>query len=715
MHKVNLNRRKTKPKNNTNMKINSLKNHRAFGKGLSISILSLCFWQGVDAGNIAYIHGDVANDGTIPSGNASPYDQMLLSDTRKNGMSIFKQMVEDEGHTISQYYDQNTNLTADFLSTFDLVIFGLHQKVWNDSEKLALDTWLRNGGSFFIYSDSASGGNHRTVGTDNPVGQTATNNLISDYGMQVTVDQTGGVQGYFSDPASTHTIDYDGLILEGEGVSPIAVDPNSDVEILFPYTSAFRAYGSGRLDRLQGITIENASYAALAIASVGSGHATVSFDRQPMWNNGPGSSIQEQGNKEVLRRLVNYLAIRDITQDPVEVSATAEFLVTTSGVATLRGAATNGQEYEWTQVSGPGSVVFESPTDLVTNASFSEPGTYELELIVSNGEQEDSTTVEIQVVDQASIIYALNCGSTALSAVTGIEYSDDNFYSNAGRVDDVGTTIVRGSEDALLYSSARSKVDSYQLPVEDGTYTVLVQFAETFWTSVNKRVFDMRAEGNLIIDDLDLFEVAGKLNAYDVIFEIPVMDGVLDLDFTASVNNMVINGIVVVGKSSLVVDETPGDENESDTSSGNSMPGFNMEKDILIAQFDSKPDPDDIHAIAALGSIINHPEMADLNYYAVAGAYGKQGDHNLYIPAPDLFNLAFGDKNITWTDAHNDYNNSVIRIKDKTKSVINDGGYVWVQEAGQSNITRDWLEALKNDGVSDDLIKQRVIVVQHSE
>jgi len=47
--------------------------------------------------------------------------------------------------------------------------------------------------------------------------------------------------------------------------------------------------------------------------------------------------------------------------------------------------------------------------------------------------------------------------------------------------------------------------------------------------------------------------------------------------------------------------------------------------------------------------------------------------------------------------------------------VIAQGGRVWVQEAGQSNFTSDWVKALIELGVSEAVIKNNVIVVQHSD
>ena len=52
------------------------------------------------AANIAYIYGDIAANGTLPSGNQAPYHQMLLTDTGPNGTSQFRAIVESEALTL---------------------------------------------------------------------------------------------------------------------------------------------------------------------------------------------------------------------------------------------------------------------------------------------------------------------------------------------------------------------------------------------------------------------------------------------------------------------------------------------------------------------------------------------------------------------------------------------------------------------------------------
>ncbi len=283
-------------------------------KLVSISlIVSFVFSTNAFAASIAYIHGRVANDGTVlAEGVGQPFDQMLITDSGDRGLSVFRQLVQAEGHSIDQFRDNGITLNSEFLNRYEVIIFGLHQKLWSASEKSALDRWLRSGGGMFIYSDSASGGSFRIVGAQNPVGQTATNNLIAQYGMQVTVDQADGTTAQVVN-ANTSISGINGLVLEGEGVSPIASARNdSNVEILVPYIRSRNPL----IPHSQNITIADPVYASLALRPVEQGHIVAMFDRQPMWNNGPGSDIEEEDNRAILREVINFLALEPVIENP---------------------------------------------------------------------------------------------------------------------------------------------------------------------------------------------------------------------------------------------------------------------------------------------------------------------------------------------------------------------------------------------------------------
>jgi len=53
----------------------------------------------------------------------------------------------------------------------------------------------------------------------------------------------------------------------------------------------------------------------------------------------------------------------------------------------------------WSKKSGPGQVVFEDPEALVTSATFSAPGAYELEMVADNGESKAASTFTVTVED----------------------------------------------------------------------------------------------------------------------------------------------------------------------------------------------------------------------------------------------------------------------------------------------------------------------------
>ncbi len=137
-------------------------------------------------------------------------------------------------------------------------------------------------------------------------------------------------------------------------------------------------------------------------------------------------------------------------------------------------------------------------------------------------------------------------------------------------------------------------------------------------------------------------------------------------------------------------------------------PYFNNKTDLLLAQFDSKPDPDDIHAQAALGCMMIHPDLKGVNIFAVSGAIGEQ--KGLFLDSKELFNLVFGKR---WTAANENWDKAVADIVNVVLPVLQKGGKVWVQEAGQSDITADWVKAVLKS-IPASKVKSDVIVVQHS-
>ena len=130
---------------------------------------------------------------------------------------------------------------------------------------------------------------------------------------------------------------------------------------------------------------------------------------------------------------------------------------------------------------------------------------------------------------------------------------------------------------------------------------------------------------------------------------------------------------------------------------------FDTSRDLLVANYDSKPDVDDLQAVAGLGSVLKHPDFACVDYIATSGAYGSQGGE--FLVAPELFTLAFGDR---WLDAHGARSATIDTLARRMRDTIAGGGRVWVAEAGQSDVTAAAVEKLPRD------MWTSVHVVQHS-
>ncbi|MEO1188706.1 MAG: polysaccharide deacetylase family protein [Pseudomonadota bacterium] len=154
---------------------------------------------------------------------------------------------------------------------------------------------------------------------------------------------------------------------------------------------------------------------------------------------------------------------------------------------------------------------------------------------------------------------------------------------------------------------------------------------------------------------------------------------------------------------------TPQTEQASVCSTSSAIGAFDPQKDVFVGHFDSKPDVDDLHTIAAVGSLLRQPEFSCVRAIGVAGAYGTQGGE--FIESPTLMDLAFGED---WLDGHNQRPDTVTEQAQLIIETINAGGHVWIMIAGQADIAADALLEAKT--VAPDLpYETHLHLVQHSD
>src|SRR5215213_4881576 len=140
-------------------------------------------------------------------------------------------------------------------------------------------------------------------------------------------------------------------------------------------------------------------------------------------------------------------------------------------------------------------------------------------------------------------------------------WNSDRYFDGGSALNWSGDLEVVGTDDPALYLTQRSgsgrgkrRGFTYSIPVdESGTYMVRFYFAEPYWGSPGgpkgdegRRVFSVTAEGEILLEDLDIFAEVGELTALVKQAEVDVQDGELNLNFTASEGEPIIAAIEVL-------------------------------------------------------------------------------------------------------------------------------------------------------------------------
>lgn len=121
--------------------------------------------------------------------------------------------------------------------------------------------------------------------------------------------------------------------------------------------------------------------------------------------------------------------------------------------------------------------------------------------------------------------------TTAPTSLTagGVVYRSDRYFEG-GRTARWSAPIARTTQDHL-YRYERYGMDAYRVPVANGSYRVTLLESENHFTGPGMRVFSVAAEGRTVAKDVDVFAAVGRDAAYDLVFDVRVSDGVLDLTF----------------------------------------------------------------------------------------------------------------------------------------------------------------------------------------
>lgn len=146
----------------------------------------------------------------------------------------------------------------------------------------------------------------------------------------------------------------------------------------------------------------------------------------------------------------------------------------------------------------------------------------------------------------ANVVFAVNAGGSLFTASNGITYSADKNFSS-GSAYKVSTSILNTTDDAL-YQSERYGNFSYSIPVTNGTYEITFKTSENYHKAAGKRKFDILAEGQEVVSNLDIFAASGFGKAYDIVKTVSVTDGNLNLSFRKELDQAKVAAFHVVKK-----------------------------------------------------------------------------------------------------------------------------------------------------------------------
>jgi len=141
--------------------------------------------------------------------------------------------------------------------------------------------------------------------------------------------------------------------------------------------------------------------------------------------NGMTFSSRETSTASLHPKLVVFYISGDTpNNEPPVVNAGEDQTINVSSLALLNGTASDDGNpnppgevtSSWSKVSGPGNVVFNDPTAVVTNAQFDTAGTYVLRLTTDDGELQAQDNVTVVVEQPVTNQPSINVGTHNLNA-----------------------------------------------------------------------------------------------------------------------------------------------------------------------------------------------------------------------------------------------------------------------------------------------------------
>jgi len=153
----------------------------------------------------------------------------------------------------------------------------------------------------------------------------------------------------------------------------------------------------------------------------------------------------------------------------------------------------------------------------ITGLTASTTYYFKVAAIDADGTSADSSQAYTATLAASTDIVAIDSGGGPVSNANGGDASfvADEFYSAGGTSTSTSPVSVTGVTNAApmnVYLTQRDGTFNYTIPglAAGAQYTVLLHFAETYFSAVGKRVFNVAINGATVLSDLDIYATVGE-------------------------------------------------------------------------------------------------------------------------------------------------------------------------------------------------------------
>ena len=205
-------------------------------------------------------------------------------------------------------------------------------------------------------------------------------------------------------------------------------------------------------------------------------------------------------------------------------SQSKQFGATVTGTTNLGVTWTYSPQVGTLVTSGATAGLYTAPASITTAQTVRVTATS-----VADPTQASSATVSL--VPPFSPIL-VNSGGAAYTDTLGNSWSADTGFTGGSTAST--TSNIANTPDPKLYQTERYGNSSYQFAVPNGSYNVVLKFAEIYWTKTGQRIFNVSVNGTQVLTNFDIIAAAGAaLTAIDKTFPVTVTNGQVTIQFTS--------------------------------------------------------------------------------------------------------------------------------------------------------------------------------------